>query len=73
MILATSAESEHSSKLSILVWFVTVVIVISVIVVNRTSSTTGDLDRLAYKGPTWKEPARVSSVLVLINSLVLVG
>ena len=49
LILTASAKSKGSSELSILVWFVTVIVVISIIVVSRISSATEDLDELAYK------------------------
>ena len=49
LILAASAKSEGSSELSVLVWFVAVVIVISIIIISRISSTAKDLDKLAYK------------------------
>ena len=40
-----------------------------IVVVSRISSATEDLDELAYKSVDLKEPARVSSVLMLSNSL----
>ena len=49
LILAASTKSEGSSELSVLIWFVAVVIVISIIIVSRISSTTKDLDKLTYK------------------------
>ena len=49
LILAASAKSEGSSELSVFVWFVAVVIVISIIIVSHISSTTEDLDELVYK------------------------
>ena len=47
LILTASAKNKGNSELSILVCFVTVIIVISIIVVSRISSATEDLDELA--------------------------
>ena len=49
VVVLILAKCERRNELGIFVWFVTGVIVISVIVVSRFSSTAEDLDELAYK------------------------
>ena len=50
VVVLILAKCERSKELGIFVWFVTGVIVISVISVSHFSSTAEDLDELAYKG-----------------------